>query len=78
MTEHCKDFCALNAFKRIDSDGKGFINSLDLVQLFHENGKVIPEMDTYMLINAFDSNDDGKLSLMDVSKMLAPVNYFYT
>ena len=76
LTEHNKDFCALNAFKRIDGDGKGWINSLDLVQLFQENGKVIPEMDTYMLVNAFDSNDDGRLSLMDISKLLSPVGYY--
>lgn len=63
------------AFKRIDAEGKGGINSLDLVQLFRENNKVIPEADTYMLINCFDSNNDGKLSLIDFQKMVAPTNY---
>jgi len=60
-----KDFCPLNAFKRIDSEGKGFINSLDLVTMFRQNNKVIPEADTYMLINAFDTNNDGRLSLLE-------------
>lgn len=58
-------FCPLTSFKRIDRAGKGYINSLDLVALFRENGKVIPEADTYMLIGAFDSNMDGRLSLIE-------------
>lgn len=60
-----KEFCPLNAFKRIDTEGNGFINSLDLVSFFRDNNKIIPEADTYMLINAFDSNNDGKLSLIE-------------
>jgi len=52
-------------FKRIDRGCNGYINSLDLVTFFRENGKVIPEADTYMLINAFDSNMDGRLSLLE-------------
>jgi Ca2+-binding EF-hand superfamily protein len=60
-----KSFCPLNAFKRIDRQGKGNINSLDLVSFFRDNNKVIPEADTYMLITAFDSNMDGKLSLIE-------------
>jgi len=55
----------LNAFKRIDRLAKGSINSLDLVNYFRDNNKVIPETDTYMLINAFDSNMDGQLSLIE-------------
>jgi Ca2+-binding EF-hand superfamily protein len=55
----------LNAFKRIDFQSKGYINSLDLVTLFRSNNKVIPEADTYMLINAFDSNNDGRMSLVE-------------
>jgi hypothetical protein len=35
------------------------------VEFFRDNGKIIPEADTYMLINAFDSNNDGKLSLLE-------------
>jgi len=31
LTEHSKDFCAINAFNRIDAQGNGSINSLDLV-----------------------------------------------
>ena len=65
LTEHHKDFCPITAFKRVDREGKGFINSLDLVQFFRDNNKIIPEADTYMLINAFDSNNDGKLSLIE-------------
>ena len=65
LTEHHKDFCPITAFKRIDNHGRGSINSLDLVQFFRDNSKVIPEADTYMLINAFDSNNDGKLSLIE-------------
>ena len=58
-------FCPINAFKRIDFQGKGYINSLDLVALFRDNSKIIPEKDTYMLITAFDSNRDGRLSLLE-------------
>ena len=66
LTEYnTKDFCSIVAFNRIDSQQKGFINSLDLVQFFRDNSKIIPEADTYMLINAFDSNNDGKLSLVE-------------
>ena len=65
LTEHSKDFCPITCFNRIDVQNKGTINSLDLVLLFRENSKVIPEADTYMLINAFDSNNDGKLSLIE-------------
>jgi len=35
------------------------------VVFFREASKVIPEADTYMLINAFDSNMDGRLSLIE-------------
>lgn len=31
LTQHCSDFCPINAFKRIDAQGKGSVNSLDLV-----------------------------------------------
>jgi len=65
LTEHHKDFCPITAFKRVDTQGKGYLNSLDLVQFFRENSKVIPEGDTYMLIGAFDSNNDGRLSLIE-------------
>ena len=65
LTDFCKDFCSIVAYKRIDRGGKGFLNSLDLVEFFIDNGKIIPEADTYMLINAFDSNNDGKLSLLE-------------
>lgn len=66
LTEyHSKSFCPLNVFKRIDRDGKGFINSLDLVVFFRDNGKVIPEADTFMLVGAFDTNLDGRLSLLE-------------
>ena len=65
LTEHSKDFCPINCFNRIDVECNGTINSLDLVLLFRDNSKVIPEADTYMLINAFDSNNDGKLSLIE-------------
>lgn len=76
LTEcHSTKFCPLNAFKRIDFAGKGFINSLDLVNLFRQNNKVLPEGDAYMLISAFDSNMDGKLSLIDFQKMVCPMGY---
>ena len=75
MSDFNKDFCAINAFKRIDRTGKGWINSLDLVEFFHSSSKVIPETDTYMLINAFDSDADGKLSLFDLTKLLCPITY---
>ena len=65
LTEHNKDFSPINAFNRIDTQANQSINSLDLVQLFRDNSKVIPEADTYMLITAFDSNNDGKLSLIE-------------
>jgi len=48
---------------------------MDLVQFFRDNSKIIPEADTYMLINAFDSNMDGRLSLIDFQKLVCPVNY---
>ncbi len=60
-----KDFCPIVAFNRIDFDGKGHLNSMDLVQFFRDNSKLIPETDTYMLINAFDSKNDGMLSLVE-------------
>lgn len=66
LTEYNKkEFSPIIAFNRIDSQQKGHINSLDLVQFFRDNSKIIPEADTYMLINAFDSNNDGKLSLVE-------------
>ena len=75
LTEQNKDFCPITAFKRVDTQGKGYLNSLDLVLFFRDNSKVIPEADTYMLIGAFDSNNDGRLSLIDFQKMLCPVSY---
>ena len=60
--------------KIVRGDG-AWINSLDLVEFFHSVSKVIPETDTYMLINAFDSDADGKLSLFDLTKLLTPITY---
>ena len=38
---------------------------MDLVQFFRDQSKIIPEADTYMLISAFDSDQDGQLSLLE-------------
>jgi Ca2+-binding EF-hand superfamily protein len=54
LTDFNKNFCAINAYNRIDKSGKGFINSLDLVTFFRENSKAFPEADTYMLVNQYD------------------------
>ena len=65
LTDFSKDFCVINAFKRIDVSNKGYINSMDLVQYFRDQSKIIPEADTYMLISAFDSDQDGRLSILE-------------
>ena len=54
LTKFNNNFCTINAYKRLDQSGKGYINSLDLVQFFKDNSKVIPEADTYMLLNQYD------------------------
>ena len=65
LTDYNKDFCVINAFKRIDVANRGSINSMDMVQFFRDQTKVITEAETYMLISAFDSDQDGQLSLLE-------------
>ena len=54
--ENNKDFAAINVFKKLDLQSKGNINSLDLVEFFRVNDKVLPEADAFLLINANDSD----------------------
>lgn len=58
-------FVVLNAFCRIDTNGKGSINTLDLYRFFQDNGLVVSEADCYMLVKQFDSNGDGALNLLE-------------
>ena len=60
-----KDFVLLNIFRRIDINDKDYITSLDIVAFFKDNGVIISEQDSYILIAMFDSNKDGKLSFIE-------------
>ena len=55
----------LNIFRRIDINDKDYITSLDIVAFFKDNGVIISEQDSYILIAMFDSNKDGKLSFIE-------------
>ena len=55
----------LNAFCRIDKNGRNAINTLDMLAFFRDNGLIVSEADCYMLIKMFDSNGDGLLSLVE-------------
>lgn len=59
------DFVVLNAFKRIDWEGKGHINTLDLLEFFKDNGVSMGEAECYLVLSHYDSNKDGKLSLIE-------------
>mmetsp|Transcript_632 Transcript_632/g.793 ORF Transcript_632/g.793 Transcript_632/m.793 type:complete len:108 (-) Transcript_632:690-1013(-) len=61
----------------MDYQSKGYINTLDLVSYFHDNGLIVSESDCYMLVQLFDTNNDGKLSLVDLMLALCPRNYTY-
>jgi Ca2+-binding EF-hand superfamily protein len=59
------DFVVLNAFKRLDRGDKDFINTLDVLLFLKENHVIVSEQECYMLIAAFDSNRNNKLSFIE-------------
>jgi Ca2+-binding EF-hand superfamily protein len=67
----------LNAFSRIAKPDENNIDSLDIVTFFRDNSLVVSEADCYMLVQQFDSNGDGLLSLADLMKVLAPKEYTF-
>lgn len=59
------EFVALNAFKRIDRGDQDSINTLDILLFLKENHVIVSEQECFMLIAAFDSNRDNKLSFIE-------------
>ena len=59
------EFVVLNAFKRLDRGDKDYLNTLDILLFLKENSVIVSEQDCYMLVAAFDSNKDNKLSFIE-------------
>jgi len=59
------DFVVLNAFKRLDRGDKDYLTTLDFLLFLKENGVIVGEQECYMLVTAFDSNKDNKLSFIE-------------
>jgi len=67
----------INAFCRIARQDKSYIESLDLVTFFRDQGLVVSEGDCYMLVKMFDSGDSGHLDLGAITTILCPRSYTY-
>ena len=72
-----KEFVVINAFCRIARQDKSYIESLDLVTFFRDQGLVVSEGDCYMLVKMFDSGDSGHLDLGAITTILCPRSYTY-
>lgn len=59
------EFVVLNSFKRLDRGDKDFINTLDILLFLKENSVIMSEQECFMLIAAFDSNKDNRLSFVE-------------
>ena len=59
------DFVVLNAFKRLDRGDKDYINTLDVLLFLKENSVIVSEQECFILIAAFDSNKDNRLSFIE-------------
>ena len=57
-----------------DQDGKGFVTESDLAQKFAELGL---EVDSLKIIQRYDRDNDGKLSLSEFLKAITPISYEY-
>ena len=59
-----RDFTPHAAFQRIDRDGLDFITGYHLLNYLRETGVFgLTESDTNKLVQFFDSDEDGRLSL---------------
>jgi len=59
------EFVVLNAFKRIDKGDKDFITTLDILLFLKENNVIVSEQECFMIVAAFDSNKDNRLSFTE-------------
>ncbi len=59
-------------FLRIDTQGKNYLNSVDIAQFLRDNGELGWDKDCPCVIKYFDSNNDGKLSFTDFVQMVLP------
>ena len=59
------EFVVLNAFKRIDKGDKDFITPLDILLFLKENNVIVSEQECFMIVAAFDSNKDNRLSFTE-------------
>jgi|LauGreDrversion4_2_1035121.scaffolds.fasta_scaffold765493_1 hypothetical protein len=59
------DFVVLNAFKRLDRGDKDFVTSLDILLFMKENSVIVSEQESFMIVSAFDSNKDNRLSFIE-------------
>lgn len=61
-----RDFAPHAAFQRIDRDALDFITGYNLLNYLRETGVFgLTESDTNKLVQYFDSDEDGRLSLQD-------------
>jgi Ca2+-binding EF-hand superfamily protein len=67
-------FSSVEAFRMFDQDGKGFVTEADLGQKFAELGL---EVDSLKIIQRYDRDRDGKLSLSEFLKAITPISYEY-
>ena len=59
------DFTPLTLFKRLDIGDKDYLTTLDMVSFFKDNKVIMGEAECYLLVAAYDSNKDGKLSYIE-------------
>lgn len=59
------EFVVLNAFKRLDRGGKDYVTSLDILLFLKENSVIVSEQESFMIVSAFDTNKDNRLSFVE-------------
>jgi EF-hand domain pair len=67
-------FNSIEAFRMFDTDGKGFVTEEDLAQKFAE---LELDADAQLILQRYDRDRDGKLSLSEFLRAINPISYEY-
>mmetsp|Transcript_42153 Transcript_42153/g.40389 ORF Transcript_42153/g.40389 Transcript_42153/m.40389 type:complete len:99 (-) Transcript_42153:231-527(-) len=70
-----ENFSAIDAFKLIDQDNKGFVTVEDMENVAQRFN--IDLISTQTVMNLFDRDQDGQMNFMEFTKSITPKNTNY-
>jgi Ca2+-binding EF-hand superfamily protein len=60
----------VNAFKKFDADGDGFLDYRELRAALASMGLDVSDADSKAMLNAYDDNPDGKMDMQEFAKLI--------